>query len=85
MKINIFEYIVMRKMIFSSEKAPTINKIKKHDIPDLYRSLHRIRSYLEFCLQFRSYKCGRSWSITTELNRANVKRPVPPQLEIERV
>ena len=32
MKINIFEYIVMRKMIFSSE----INKIKKHDVPDLY-------------------------------------------------
>ena len=54
MKINIFEYIVMRKMIFSSEKPPEkINKIKKHDIPDLYRSLHRIRFYLEFCLQFQ--------------------------------
>ena len=48
MKINIFEYIVMRKMIFSSEKPPKSNKIKKHDIPDLYRSLHRIRFYLEF-------------------------------------
>jgi hypothetical protein len=53
MKINIFEYIVMRKMIFSSEKPPKINKIKKHDVPDLYRSLHRICFYLEFCLQFR--------------------------------
>ena len=29
-----------------------INEIKKHDVPDLYRSLHRIRFYLEFCLQF---------------------------------
>jgi hypothetical protein len=27
-------------------------KIKKHDVPDLYRSLHQIRFYLEFCLQF---------------------------------
>jgi hypothetical protein len=54
MKINIFEYIVMRKMIFSSEKPlEKIHKIKKHDIPDLYRSLHRIRFYLEFCLQFQ--------------------------------
>jgi hypothetical protein len=48
MKINIFEYIVMRKMIFSSEKPPKSNKIKKHDVPDLYRSLHQIRFYLEF-------------------------------------
>ena len=33
-------------------KAPQkINKIKKHDVPDLYRSLHRICFYLEFCLQ----------------------------------
>ena len=40
----------MRKMIFSSEKPP-----KKHDVPDLYRSLHRIRFYLEFCLQFRQH------------------------------
>ena len=39
----------MRKMIFPSEKPPK----KKHDIPDLYRSLQRIRFYLEFCLQFR--------------------------------
>ena len=37
-------------------KSPQkINKIKKHDVPDLYRSLHRIRFYLEFCLQFRQY------------------------------
>jgi hypothetical protein len=42
-----FEYIVMRKMLFSSEKPP------KHDVPDLYRTLHQIRFYLEFCLQFR--------------------------------
>ena len=55
MEINIFEYIVMRKMIFSSEKPPKINKIKKHDVPDLYRSLHRIRFYLEFCLQFQQH------------------------------
>jgi hypothetical protein len=55
MKINIFEYIVMRKMIFSSEKHPKINKIKKHDVPDLHCSLHRIRFYLEFCLQFRQH------------------------------
>jgi hypothetical protein len=53
MKINIFEYIVMRKMIFTSEKPPKIYKIKKHDVPDLYRSLHRIRFYLEFC----SWQC----------------------------
>jgi hypothetical protein len=32
-----------------------INKIKKHDIPDLHRSLHRIRFYSEFCLQFRQH------------------------------
>ena len=37
-----FEYIVMRKMIFSSEKPQKIIKIKKHDVPDLYRSLHQI-------------------------------------------
>jgi hypothetical protein len=37
-------------------KSPQkINKIKKHDVPDLYRSLHRIRFYLEFCLQFRQH------------------------------
>ena len=40
--MNIFEYIVMRRMIFSNENPPKINKIKKHDVPDLYRSLHRI-------------------------------------------
>ena len=53
--MNIFEYIVMRRMIFSSENPPKINKIKKHDVPDLYRSLHRICFYLEFCLQFRQH------------------------------
>jgi hypothetical protein len=47
--------IVMRKMIFSSENPPKNNKIKKHDIPDLHRSLHRIRFYSEFCLQFRQH------------------------------
>ena len=52
MKMNIFEYSVMRRLIFSSENPPKINKIKKHDVTDLYRSLHRIRFYLEFCLQF---------------------------------
>jgi hypothetical protein len=37
-------------------KSPQkINKIKKHDVPDLYRFLHRIRFYLEFCLQFRQH------------------------------
>jgi hypothetical protein len=35
-------------------KSPQkINKIKKHDVPDLHRSLHRIRFYLE--LQFRQH------------------------------
>jgi hypothetical protein len=66
MKINIFEYIVMRKMIFSSEKPQKINKIKKHDIPDLYRSLHRIHFYLEFCSQFRQHgnvSIIKMWSI----------------------
>ena len=55
MKMNIFEYSVMRRLIFSSENPPKINRIKKHDVPDLYRSLHRIRFYLEFCLQFRQH------------------------------
>ena len=55
MKINIFEYIVMRKMIFSSENPQKINKIKQHNVPDLYRSLHRIRFHLEFFLQFRQH------------------------------
>jgi hypothetical protein len=58
MKINIFEYIVMRKMIFSSENPQKINKIKQHNVPDLYRSLHRIRFHLEFCLQFRQHGDG---------------------------
>jgi uncharacterized protein (DUF1919 family) len=53
--MTIFEYSVMRRLIFSSENPPKINKIKKHDVTDLYRSLHRIRFYLEFCLQFRQH------------------------------
>jgi hypothetical protein len=37
-------------------KSPQkIIKIKKHDVPDLYRFLHRIRFYLELCLQFRQH------------------------------
>jgi hypothetical protein len=39
-------------------KSPQkINKIKKHDVPDLNRSLHRIHFYLEICLhlQFRQH------------------------------
>jgi hypothetical protein len=37
-------------------KSPQkINKIKKHDVPDLYRSLHQIRFCSEFCLQFRQH------------------------------
>jgi hypothetical protein len=51
MKINIFEYIVMHKMIFRVKNPQKINKIKKHDIPVLFCSLHRIRFYLEICLQ----------------------------------
>jgi hypothetical protein len=39
---------------FRMKSPQKINKIKKHDIPDLNRSLHRIRFYLEICLQFRS-------------------------------
>jgi hypothetical protein len=40
----------------SGVKSPQkINKIKKHNNPDLYRSLHQIRFYLEFCLQFRQH------------------------------
>jgi hypothetical protein len=45
MKINIFEYIVMRKMIFSSEKPPKINKIKKHDVPDLHTIQNKPKSW----------------------------------------
>jgi Na+/H+ antiporter NhaA len=40
---------------FRVKSPQKINKIKKHDIPDLYRSLHRIRFYLEFCLQFQQH------------------------------
>jgi hypothetical protein len=46
-KKNVFEYIVMCKMLFSSEKPP------KHDVPDLYRSLHQIRFYLEYLMRLR--------------------------------
>ena len=84
MKINIFEYIVMRKMIFSSEKPPKSNKIKKHDVPDLYRSLHQIRFYLEV-LQFRQHgnvSIIKMWS----LNDNMIERPLREiELEIERV
>ena len=86
MKINIFEYIVMRKMIFLSEKSPQkINKIKKHDIPDLYRSLHRIHFYLKFCLQFQQHgnvSIIKMWS----LNDNTIVRLLREiELEIERV
>jgi hypothetical protein len=40
---------------FRVKSPQKIYKIKKHDIPDLYRSLHWIRFYLEFCLQFRQH------------------------------
>ena len=47
---------------FRVKSPQKINKIKKHDVPDLYRSLHRIRFYLEICLQL----CvGRIWCIQT--------------------
>jgi hypothetical protein len=37
-------------------KSPQkINNIKKNDVPDLHRSLHRIRFYLELRLQFRQH------------------------------
>jgi hypothetical protein len=55
MKINIFEYIVMRKMIFSREKPPKSNKIKKHDVPDLHRSLYS-KSLDSLNLQFNFTK-----------------------------
>jgi hypothetical protein len=38
---------------FRVKSPQKINKIKKHDVPDLYCSLHRIRFYLEYCLQFQ--------------------------------
>ena len=43
MKINIFEYNVMRKIIFSSEKPPNINKIKcvDHKIVVVSEALQR--------------------------------------------
>ena len=40
---------------FRVKSPQKINKIKKHDVPDLYRSLHRIRFYSEFWLQFRQH------------------------------
>ena len=40
---------------FQLKSPQTINEIKKHDVPDLYRSLHWIRFYLELCLQFRQH------------------------------
>jgi hypothetical protein len=74
MKINIFEYIVMRRLIFSSEKPPTPPKLikkKKHDVPDLYRSLHRICFYLEFCLQFRQHVDHKNVVIPEALRRSS--------------
>jgi hypothetical protein len=47
-----------------------INKIKKHDVPDLYRSHHRIRFYLEFCLQFRQHgnvSIIKMWSLNDNM------------------
>jgi hypothetical protein len=47
-----------------------INKIKKHDVPDLYHSLHRIRFYLEFCLQFRKHgnvSIIKMWSLNDNI------------------
>ena len=55
----------MRKMIFSSEKPP-----KKHDVPDLYRSLHRIRFYLEICLQFRQHIDHKNVVVPEALRRS---------------
>ena len=71
MKINIFEYIVMRKMIFSSPQK--INKIKKHDVPDLHRSLHPIRFYLEFCLQFRQHVDHKNVVVPEALRRSSAR------------
>ena len=55
-------------------KSPQkINKIKKHDVPDLYRSLHRIRFYLEFRLQFRQHgnvSIIKMWSFLKHYDRA---------------
>jgi hypothetical protein len=55
-------------------KSPQkIYKIKKHDIPDLYRSFHRIRFYLEFCLQFRQHgnvSIIKMWSFLKHYNEA---------------
>jgi hypothetical protein len=41
--------------MFGGHGDQQINKRKTHDVPDLYRSLHRILFYLEFCLQFRQH------------------------------
>jgi hypothetical protein len=51
-----------------------INKIKKHDVPDLYRSLHRIRFYSEFRLQFRQHgnvSIIKMWSFLKHYDRAD--------------
>ena len=40
---------------FRVKSPQKINKIKKHEVPNLYHSLHRIRFYLEFCLKFRQH------------------------------
>ena len=58
----------MRKMIFSSEKPQKINKIKKHPLSD-YRSLHRIRFYLE--LQFRQHGNHKNVVVPEALRRSS--------------
>ena len=45
--------------------------IKKHDILDLYRSLHRIRFYLEFCLQFRQHVDHKNVVVPEALRRSS--------------
>ena len=54
-------------------KSPQkINKIKKHDVPDLYRSLHRIRFYLELGLQFRQHDDHKNVVVPEALRRSSV-------------
>jgi uncharacterized protein (DUF1919 family) len=50
---------------------------KKHDVPDLYRSLHRIRFYLEFRLQFRQHgnvSIIKMWSFLKHYDRAQFEQ-----------
>jgi hypothetical protein len=48
---NLFRYLQYDLRFRLPLSPQKINQIKKHDVPDLYRSLHRICFYLEFCLQ----------------------------------